>query len=136
MKYFLDTNICIYILNQRPVELLSKIQQVFPAEIGISTIVLSELHYGIAKSNRIEPNLRKLEAFLSGFQLVQYDRQAAVAYGKIRAELEKKGELIGREDMLIAAHAVAQDATLVTNNEREFLRVPNLKVENWVQKAS
>lgn len=83
MKFFLDTNICIYILNQRPDGLLSKIQQVHPAEIGISAIVVSELQYGIAKSRQFEQNQRKLKLFLSGFQVVPYGYDATVVYGNI-----------------------------------------------------
>jgi tRNA(fMet)-specific endonuclease VapC len=103
-----------------------------PYEIGISAIVVSELQYdGVAKSSQPQRSQERLDAFLTPFQIVPYDRDAAQMYGTIRATLERSGQLIGREDLLIAAHALAVDLTLVTNNEQEFLRVPNLKVENW-----
>lgn len=131
MNYFLDTNICIYIINQRPSSIVEKLMQFSPQELGISAIVVSELQYGVAKSSQSERNRQLLDAFLRPFQIVPYDAAAAEAYGLIRADLEKKGQPIGREDLLIAAHALAADLTLVTNNEAEFKRVPNLRVENW-----
>lgn len=131
MNYFLDTNICIYIMNKRPPAIIARFAQFQPYEIGISAIVVSELEYGVAKSHQPSRNQQRLELFLSPFQIVPYDRAAAQAYGTIRATLERNGQLIGREDLLIAAHALAADMTLVTNNEQEFLRVPDLKVENW-----
>ena len=93
--------------------------------------MVSELQYGVAKSSQSERNRQLLDAFLRPFQIVPYDAAAAEAYGFIRADLEKKGQPIGREDLLIAAHALSADLTLVTNNEAEFKRVPNLRVENW-----
>lgn len=131
MKYFLDTNICIYIINKRPPALIARFTRFEPYEIGISAIGVSELEYGVAKSNYPERNRQRLDGFLRPFEVVPYDRAAARAYGLVRAALDRSGELIGREDLLIAAQALANDFTLVTNNEREFLRVPDLKVENW-----
>ncbi len=131
MNYFLDTNICIYVINKRPSTVLEKLMQFSPQELGISAIVVSELQYGVAKSSRPERNHQLLAAFLRPFQIVPYDEAAAEAYGFIRADLEKKGQPIGREDLLIAAHALSANLTLVTNNEAEFQRVPNLRVENW-----
>lgn len=131
MNYFLDTNICIYLINQRPSSIVEKLMKFSPQELGISAIVVSELQYGVAKSSQSERNRQLLDAFLRPFQIVPYDAAAAEAYGLIRADLEKKGQPIGREDLLIAAHALAADLTLVTNNEAEFKRVPNLRVENW-----
>ena len=131
MKYFLDTNICIYVINKRPSAIIAKFTEVPPQELGISAIVVSELRYGVAKSQQAERNQQLLDAFLRPFQIVPYGKKAAQAYGTIRAELEKKGQPIGREDLLIAAHAVSADLTLITNNEDEFRRVPNLRVENW-----
>ena len=131
MNYFLDTNICIYLINQRPPSIVEKLMKFSPQELGISAIVVSELQYGVAKSSQSERNRQLLDAFLRPFQIVPYDAAAAEAYGLIRADLEKKGQPIGREDLLIAAHALAADLTLVTNNEAEFKRVPNLRVENW-----
>ncbi len=131
MNYFLDTNICIYIINKRPPAIIEKLMQFSPQEIGISAIVVSELQYGVAKSSQSERNRQLLAAFLRPFQIVPYDAAAAEAYGIVRADLEKRGQPIGREDLLIAAHALAADRALVTNNEAEFKRVPNLRVENW-----
>ena len=131
MNYLLDTSICIYLINQRPPSIVEKLMQFSPQELGISAIVVSELQYGVAKSSQSERNRQLLDAFLRPFQIVPYDAAAAEAYGLIRADLEKKGQPIGREDLLIAAHALAADLTLVTNNEAEFKRVPNLRVENW-----
>ena len=131
MKYFLDTNICIYVINKRPSAIIAKFTEFPPQELGISAIVVSELRYGVANSQQAERNQQLLDAFLRPFQIVPYGKKAAQAYGTIRAELEKKGQPIGREDLLIAAHAVSADLTLITNNEDEFRRVPNLRVENW-----
>ena len=131
MKYFLDTNICIYIINKRPAPIITKFAQFEPYEIGISAIVVSELQYGVAKSSQPERNRQRLDAFLTPFEILPYDEAAAQVYGAIRATLEKTGQPIGREDLLIAAHALANDLILVTNNEQEFLRIPQLKVENW-----
>ncbi|VAW30151.1 VapC toxin protein [hydrothermal vent metagenome] len=131
MKYFLDTNICIYVMNKRPAAVIAKFTEFSPQEIAISVIVISELQYGVAKSSRPQRNQQLLDAFLRPFQTVPYDKAAAHAYGIIRAVLEKQGQPIGREDLLIAAHALAADLTLVTNNEAEFRRIPDLRVENW-----
>jgi tRNA(fMet)-specific endonuclease VapC len=131
MNYFLDTNICIYLINQRPPSIVEKLMKFSPQELGISAIVVSELHYGVVKSTQSERNRQLLDAFLRPFQIVPYDDAAAEAYGLIHADLEKKGQSIGREDLLIAAHALSADLTLVTNNEAEFKSVPNLRVENW-----
>ena len=131
MRYFLDTNICIYIMRSASQKVMMRLSQYAPADLGISTIVLSELEYGVAKSTHVDRNRRKLDVFLSAFTIVPYDSAAAQAYGRIRADLQKSGNLIGREDMMIAAHAVAANVTLITNNEREFGRIPALTVENW-----
>lgn len=132
MKYFLDSNICIYLINRKSEKLMDAFEQFPPEEIVVSAIVLSELELGVSKSDRVEQNRQRLREFLEPFQIVPYPVSAAKIYGDIRAELEKKGTPIGGNDLLIAAHTLAEDVTLVTNNDREFLRVPNLKVENWV----
>ena len=131
MRYFLDTNICIYIMNHRPAQLLARFAQLEPLAFGISTIVVSELMYGVAKSEQIKRNQQRLSDFLQPFAIVSYDWAAAEAYGQVRADLERRGEVIGREDMMISAHALSQSCTVVTNNEREFRRVAGLKVINW-----
>ena len=132
MKIMLDTNICIYIINQRPAVVLKRFQSFRIGDIGISVITLAELEYGAAKSAQPRRNREALGQFVSPLELAAFDPPATAAYGTIRAALEKRGLRIGAMDMLIAAHAVSLRATLVTNNEREFERVPGLRLENWV----
>jgi tRNA(fMet)-specific endonuclease VapC len=131
MEYLLDTNICIYIIKKKPVNVFEKFKTLEIGSIGISSITLAELRYGIMKSSDIDKNSEALERFITPLDIIDFDSNAAIEYGKIRADLEKKGTPIGPLDMLIASHAKSLDLTLVTNNEREFNRVPELKVENW-----
>lgn len=132
LKYLLDTNICIYIMNERPVEIIQKFKQFDVGEIGVSTITVSELYYGIEKSKNLKVNEQRVEAFLSPLDVIVYDDVAARVYGKIRVQLEQRGKPIGPLDQLIAAQALSKDLILVTNNEKEFKRIKGLKVENWV----
>lgn len=132
MRYLLDTNICIYLIKQKPLQVMEKFRAYSVGEIGVSSITVSELWYGVAKSRRQKANAQALEQFLLPLTVPAFDNRAAEAYGEIRAALEKKGRPIGAMDMLIAAHALSLGMVLVTNNEREFLRVPELMVENWV----
>jgi len=131
MKYLLDTNICIYLINERPKKVLAHFKRHALNDIGLSSITVSELQFGVAKSGSLK-NRAALEAFLLPFQIVDYDANAAMVYGDIRAALEKRGKTIGPLDMLIAAHALSRQLVLVTNNEKEFSRVGQLKVENWL----
>ena len=131
MKYLLDTNICIYLINERPKKVLAHFKRHALGDIGISSITASELAFGVAKSGSLK-NRIALEAFLLPLQIVEYDAGAAMVYGDIRAALEKQGKTIGPLDMLIAAHALSRQLVLVTNNEKEFRRVDQLKVENWL----
>ncbi|MSM39837.1 MAG: PIN domain-containing protein [Geobacter sp.] len=131
MKLLLDTNICIYIIKQQPVAVLKRFLEYQIGDIGISSVTLSELRYGVAKSAHREKNAKALDEFIIPLELVSYDEAAAHAYGDIRAILEKAGTPIGSMDMLIAAHAVSLGIPLVTNNTREFLQVPSLKVIDW-----
>lgn len=131
MIYLLDTNICIYIMKQQPEKVAKKFNSLHPGDVAISSISLSELTYGANKSQYIQRNILNLKKFIHPIQILQYDTQAAFHYGEIRAYLEKNGIPIGALDMLIAAHAMSINATLVTNNTKEFLRVKNLKVVNW-----
>ncbi len=135
MTYLLDTCICIYLLNKRLLPLICKFKRHQPGEIGISVITASELQYGVAKSSQLEKNQERLDAFLAPFDILPYDAKAVIAYGSIRAELEKKGQLIGPLDMLIAAQALSSNLILVTNNEKEFQRIPSLQIENWAASA-
>ncbi len=131
MNYLVDTNICIYIMNKRPVEIFDKFRQFELGEVGISTITVSELQYGVAKSIHLKENQQRLEKFMAPFEILAYDEMAAKAYGDIRFQLEKKGQPIGPLDVLIAAHALSKNLILVTNNDKEFKRIKNLQVENW-----
>jgi len=134
MKYLIDTNICIYIMNNHPPEVLEKFKHIGVGEVGISSISVSELHYGACKSKKIEQNIKRLEEFLYPFDILTYDENASREYGKVRSQLEKKGQIIGPLDMLIAAHAISRELAIITNNTKEFRRIRSLKVENWVGK--
>ena len=131
MKYLLDTNICIYLINERPKKVLAHFKRHSLGDIGISSITASELAFGVAKSGSSK-NSAALEAFLLPLNVVDYDVGAAMIYGDVRATLEKQGKTIGPLDMLIAASALSRQLILVTNNEKEFRRVSKLKVENWL----
>ena len=131
LKYLLDTNIVIYVLKRRPREVLDIFNK-NSSRIAISTITLSELIYGAEKSSNVDKNLESVEEFASHLEVLSYDAKASQHYGQIKATLEKKGEIIGENDIHIAAHAISQGLILVTNNLREFKRIPNLALENWV----
>jgi len=131
IKYMLDTNICIYIIKQKPENVIEHFRQTPISDIGVSSITLSELEYGAMKSAIPEQNKLALTQFMAPIDIYAYDDVAAQYYGNIRARLEKQGTPIGALDMLIAAHALSIDSVLITNNESEFKRVSNLKVENW-----
>lgn len=132
MKLLLDTNICIHIIKKKPPSVLAKFNEYQTGEIAISTITIAELEYGVQKSTNPSGNAKALEKFLLPLEIIDFDRAAANAYGEIRANLEKQGTPIGGMDMLIAAVAIANELTLVTNNLKEFSRITDLKVENWV----
>ena len=128
----LDTNICIYIIKNKPKSVKERFKEFHIGELCISSITVSELMYGVYKSQHIEKNMKAIESFLLPFEIVEYNYSAAVAYGKIRATLEKQGQVIGNMDMQIAGHALALDMTVVTNNTKEFMRVDGLALDNWV----
>lgn len=132
MIFLIDTNICIYIMNERPIKVIEKFKSTGIGQIGISTITVSELNYGVSKSKLKKQNEKRLQEFLTPFEILSYDENASKYYGEIRSQLERQGCVIGPLDMLIAAHALSNDLTLVTNNEKEFKRIESLKVENWV----
>ncbi len=132
MKLMLDTNICIYIIKQRPVAVLKRFLEYQIGDIGISSITLSELRYGVAKSAHREKNAKALDEFITPLEIVSFDEEAAHVYGEIRATLEKAGTPIGAMDMLIAAHAISLEIPLVTNNTREFKRITSLNVVDWI----
>ena len=131
LKYLLDTNIVIYVLKRRPIEVL-KIFNTNASRMAISSITLSELIYGAEKSLNVDKNLEAIEEFISHLEVLPYDAKASQHYGQIKASLEKRGEIIGENDIHIAAHAISQGLILVTNNVREFQRVSNLALENWI----
>ncbi len=133
IKYLIDTNICIYIMNKRPIEIIHKFKLFDVGEIGVSTITVSELQYGVSKSKNRRLNKQRIEEFLYPLEILPYDEIAASIYGDIRLQLEKCGEPIGPLDLLIAAHALSRNLVLISNNEKEFKRVKNLKVENWLK---
>ena len=128
----LDTNICIHVINARPPAVLERFRQHRMGEIGVCSVVAVELAYGVAKSGSTR-NRQALEMFLAPLVILPFDEAAVWVYGDLRAELERKGTPIGSLDTMIAAHALSQQSTLVTNNTREFARVPGLALENWVQ---
>lgn len=132
MKYLLDTNICIYVINENPGKVLKKFAQHPVSEFGISSITHAELQYGVEKSKNKNQNQSALDEFLLPLTILPFHGQRLVAcYGEIRALLESGGKTIGPLDMLIAAHALALNLTIVSNNIREFSRIPNLKYVNW-----
>lgn len=131
MKYMLDTNICIYIIKEKPKKVINKFQTLDIGDICISSITLAELEYGVEKSNYTERNRLALAGFLSSIEILPFSEKAAAEYGKIRANLERKGNIIGAYDLMIGAHALSENITLVTNNTREFERISNLLLENW-----
>lgn len=132
MKYLLDTNICIYIIKKKPEGVIKRFLKMKADSIGISSITVSELYYGVAKSFKPNENTIALEQFILPLTILNYNKEDSIAYGRLRAKLELKGKLIGAMDMLIAAQAMSRDLILVTNNEREFKKVEGLSVENWV----
>ena len=131
MRYMLDTDICIYIANKHPVSVQQRLLKLSPGDACISTITYAELRYGAEKSKRRAHNLETLDRLRAAINVVDFDELASEQYGIIRAELEQKGQIIGGNDLLIAAHAKTLGATLVTNNVREFKRVTGLSVEFW-----
>lgn len=130
-RYLLDTNICIYIRQRKPEEVLRRFRRLRPGEAALSVITYGELLYGAMKSAQRAVALERLHELVNLLPALSLPEKAAEAYGTIRAELETKGELIGNNDLWIAAHAVTARLTLVTNNESEFRRVRGLKIQNW-----
>ena len=131
-RYLLDTNICIYIRQKKPTELLRRFEQLRPGEAAISVITYGELLYGAEKSSHRSAALERLRELVLLVPALPLPETAGEVYGKIRADLEFRGEMIGNNDLWIAAHAIAERFVLVTNNEKEFRRVRGLKLQNWV----
>jgi tRNA(fMet)-specific endonuclease VapC len=130
-RYLLDTNICIYIRQRRPEEVLRRFRKLRLGEAALSVITYGELHYGAAKSKQRNAALEQLRELFHFLPALPLPEGAAETYGTLRAELESKGEMIGNNDLWIAAHALALGLTLVTNHEKEFRRVRGLKMQNW-----
>jgi tRNA(fMet)-specific endonuclease VapC len=127
----LDTNICIYLINAKPPAVLARFQKYRLGDIGLCSVVAAELAFGVAKSGSAR-NREALEMFLAPLTVLPFDESAIWAYGDLRADLERRGTPIGSLDTMIAAHALSQQALLVTNNTREFTKVPGLQLDNWV----
>jgi tRNA(fMet)-specific endonuclease VapC len=134
IRYLLDTNIVIYVIKKRPVEVLQAFNE-NSGRMAISSITLAELFHGAEKSSRCAENLKVIDDFTSRLEVLPYTPKAAQHYGSIRAALERSGETIGINDLHISAHARSEGLVLVTNNLREFERVPALETENWISAA-
>jgi tRNA(fMet)-specific endonuclease VapC len=130
LEYMLDTNICIYVIKNRPAAMRERFDQLAEA-LCISTVTLGELLYGVEKSARRSQNLEAVEQFTARLEVLPFSAKAAAHFGQMRAELARVGLLCGAYDMLIAAHARSEGLTLVTNNVREFERMPGLRLDNW-----
>ena len=132
LKYLLDTNMVIYVMKRRPIEVLSQFND-NAGRMALSAITLSELYHGAEKSAKVAQNLEVVEEFASLVQVLAYSTKASQHYGAIRSHLEKAGQPIGVNDLHIAAHARSEGLVVVTNNTSEFSRIPGLMVENWVR---
>lgn len=131
LRYMLDTDVCIYIMNDRSMRAFMELTRHNREEVCVSAITVAELCYGNQKSWKVDFNFERLKRFLEVVQVRNFDEAAAREYGKLRTELEKRGEKIGGNDILIAAHANSLDLTLVTHDLRKFARVPGLEVADW-----
>lgn len=132
MKFLLDTNICIYIIKRKSKQVIERFNTLQLSDVGIFSITVAELEHGACKCQKSDQNKAALQQFLIPLEILVFHQQAAHIYGTIRSALEKQGQVIGSLDMLIAAQAKSAGITLVTNNIKEFSRIPDLKVENWV----
>ena len=132
MRFLLDTNICIYIIKRQPPQVLDKFRTLDLSDVGISSITVAELEYGAYKSQLTDRNRVAFNQFLMPLEIVPFDERATQNYGQLRSQLERQGIVIGSMDMLIASQALSLGLILVTNNVKEFSRIPDLVVENWV----
>lgn len=130
-RYMLDTNICIYIAKHQPVKVRDRFESLKSGQLVMSAITYGELRYGASKSNQRSKAIAQLEALVNDVPVETLDASVAEAYGEVRSALERQGRPIGNNDLWIGAHALALNLTLVTNNDREFKRIPDLSVENW-----
>jgi len=136
LKYFLDTNTCIYYLKGISAGIARRLLSLRPEDIRIPSMVKAELLYGVERSTKREENLQKIRQFLLPFEIVSFGNQEAERYAIVRAELDRAGTPIGPNDLVIAATTAENDGILVTNNEKEFKRVSGLKIENWMNDAA
>lgn len=132
LRYLLDTNICIYIAKRKPLNVLHKFEHLSIGEVGMSTITYGELLYGVQKSQHQKKSMIILEELITLIPVLPLEIGVGKYYGKIRSKLEQQGKLIGNNDLWIASHALSLEVVLVTNNVKEFSRIPHLKIENWV----
>ncbi len=133
MKYLLDTNICIYLMKKKPVSVIQRFRTIPPMEVGISTITIAELEFGVEKSQKAKENREALQRFLLPLIIIPFELADTKSYGQIRQHLQSLGKPIGAMDLQIAAQARQREITLVTNNTREFSHIPKLQLENWVK---
>lgn len=136
MIYMLDTNICIYLIKKQPEHVLNKFKSLNIGDICISSVTYAELMYGVEKSQQHQKNKIALDEFTLPLDIISFDDESARHYGRVRSYLEKKGTPIGPLDLMIASHAQRMNFTLVTNNVKEFDRVPHLIIEDWVHSSS
>jgi len=132
--YMLNTDICIYIIKRKPRSALNRLERLQPGQLAMSAITFAELMNGAKKSKQVDANAAKLNELGEMIQILPFDQKAAIYYGDVRSTLEKKGNIIGSNDLLIAAHALSLDCILVSNNEKEFKRVDGLRIENWINR--
>lgn len=132
MRYLLDTNTCIYLIKRSPEQVMRRFKRLRVGDVGVSAITVCELQFGVSNSSQPERNQRALTEFLGPLEALDFPAAAAAVYGEIRAHLQRSGKPVGSYDLLLAAHALYHDLTLVTNNMREFRRVPDLRAENWI----
>ena len=136
MRYYLDTNILIYLIKNRFPEMTKRFMQKNPKDIYVSSVVLGELEFGAQKSHDYETTITRYKDLLKSFTIVSFSAEASICYGAIRYQLEKTGTPIGMNDYLIAATAMAGGGTLVTHNTKEFERIQGLRVEDWTEASS
>ena len=132
MLYLLDTNTCIYIIKRSPSHVYRRFKRLRVGDVGVSAITYCELQFGVAKSSKPGQNQLALTEFLGPLEVLDFPSAAAPVFGEVRAHLQRVGTPIGNYDLLIAAHALHLGLTLVTNNAKEFNRVPDLRLENWI----
>lgn len=133
MIYMLDTDICIYTFKRKPASVLHRLEKLTPDQVVMSAITFAELIYGARKSHNVQENLQRLNELSEIIAILPFSTEAALIYGDIRSDLEKRGTPIGSNDLIIAAHALSLDLVLVTNNTKEYNRIKKLKIENWAE---